>query len=266
MKKRSCIYLLLITTIILIPIAIDKLIIANNYTSNISNEDWVSFLGSYCGAIISAIATVIGIFITIEYTRKEAQRDRDLALKQERENRRLQIAPYLKYTQCKTLFKETHDINILYVPDDNDNTFINTTILIKNVGIGPVVNIGITSLKFNDSELGYTLSSQGIIEKNEEVKMLIDFRFRLDTIDQKELIRNPKGCICKYSVPNKYQRGGKLELLIEYNDLLENTYKQRMIINLSIGFEADKNEEQWKYSEPSLSLADIGKMNIIYKD
>ncbi|EHK2327178.1 hypothetical protein KCK52_000980 [Clostridium perfringens] len=63
-------------------------------------------------------------------------------------------------------------------------------------------------MKFNDSKLGYTLSSQGIIEKNEEVKMLIDFRFRLDTIDQKELIKNPEGYICKYSVPNKYERGG----------------------------------------------------------
>ena len=266
MKKRIYICLLLIITMILIPIAIDKLIIANNYPSNISNEDWVSFLGSYCGAIISSIATVIGIFITVEYTRKEAQIDRTLALEQENENRRLQIAPYLKYTQCKTLFKEKHDIDILYVPDDNENTFINTTILIKNVGMGPAVNIGINSLKFNNSELGYTLSSQDIIEKNEEVKMLIDFRFWLDSIDQKELIKNPDGFMCKYSVPNKYQRGGNLELLIEYNDLLENTYKQKIIIALSIGFEADKDEKEWKYSEPSLSLSDIGKTNIIYKD
>ena len=181
----------------------DKLIIAN-----ISNEDWASFLGSYCGVIISAIATVVGIFIKIEYKRKEAQRDRELTLKQENENRRLQTAPYLKYTQYKTLFKEKYDIDILYIPDDNYNTFINTTIIIKNVEMVPIVNIGITSLKFNDSKLGYTLSSQGIIEKNEEVKMLIDFRFRLDTIDQKELIKNLEGYICKYSVPNKYERGG----------------------------------------------------------
>lgn len=59
---------------------------------------------------------------------------------------------------------------------------------------------------------------------------------------------------------------GGLELLVEYNDLLENTYKQKIIINLSIGFESDKDEKEWKYSEPSLSLADIGKTNIIYKD
>lgn len=266
MKKRSCIYLLLIITVVLIPIAIDKLIIANNYPSNISNENWVSFLGGYCGAIISSISTIVGVFITIEYTRKEAQKDRELAMKQENENRRLQIAPYLKYTQCKTLFKEKHDINILYVPDDNDNTFINTTILIKNVGMGPILNLGITSLKFNNSELGYTLASQDIIEKNEEIKMLIDFRFRLEHINQKELIKNPENFIHKYSVPDKYKRGGKLELLIEYNDLLQNTYKQKIIINLSIGFEADKDEKEWKYSEPSFSLVDIGKTKLIYKD
>lgn len=265
MKKRSYIYLIIIT-MVLIPIAIDKLIIGNNYPSNISNENWVNFLGSYCGAIISAIATVIGIFVTIEYTRKEAQRDRELAMKQENENRRLQIAPYLKYKQCKTLFKEKHDISILYVPDDNDNKFINTTIIIKNVGMGPIVNLGITSLKFNNSELGYTLTSQDIIEKNEEIKMLIDFRFRLEQINQGELIRNPEGFICKYSVPDKYKRGGNLELLIEYNDLLENTYKQKIIINLSIAFEADKDEKEWKYSEPSFSLSDIGKTDIIYKE
>ena len=68
MKKRHTWWLLLIITIAF-PFAMDHLIIGNDFFSNISNSDWVSFLASYIGAITSAV----GIIITIEHTKKEAR-------------------------------------------------------------------------------------------------------------------------------------------------------------------------------------------------
>ncbi len=47
--------------IILIPAFIDKFIFGNNIPSNISNEVWAGFLGSYLGGI----ATLAAVFITI---------------------------------------------------------------------------------------------------------------------------------------------------------------------------------------------------------
>ena len=70
MKKRHTWWLLLIITIAF-PFAMDHLIIGNDFFSNISNSDWVSFLASYIGAITSAV----GIIITIEHTKKEAREE-----------------------------------------------------------------------------------------------------------------------------------------------------------------------------------------------
>lgn len=256
--------ILLFIIVLLLPIVIDKLIIGNNFYSNVSNESWVSFLGSYCGAIVSSIAAILGIAMTIQYSNEQAKKEREFSLKQEYENRRLQIAPYLKYEQKDTLQK-THDGNILFVEEEY-NTYVNKSIIIKNVGLGNLVNFNIISLKFNGKELGYTMSSNSIMEKNEEMKILIDFRLKLDKINPEDLIVNPEGFLSKYSVPQKYNKGGNLDLLIEYSDLLENKYQQKITINLSVGFEADEDELDWKYSKPFLRLSKIEKPLLVTND
>ena len=93
--------------------------------------------------------------------------------------------------------------------------------------------------------------------------MLIDFRLNLKQMKQEDLLQRSKGSLAKYSVPSKYKIGGTLELLIEYNDLLENKYKQKITIELSILFKLDKDETIWEYCKPSLTLRDIGKQQII---
>lgn len=263
LSKYKKYLILLFIIVILLPIGIDKLIIGNNFYSNVSNESWVSFLGSYCGAIVSSIAAILGIGMTIQYSNEQAKKDREFSLKQESENRRLQIAPYLKYEQKNTLQKK-HDGDILFFEEEY-NTYVNTSIIIKNVGLGNLVNFNITSLKFNGEDLGYTMSSNSVMEKNEEMSILIDFRLKLDKIKKEDLIVNPEGDISKYSVPRKYNKGGNLDLLIEYSDLLENKYQQKVTIRLVIGFEADKDELEWKYSKPFLHLSKIEKPLVVEK-
>ena len=72
--KRWIIFILIILSILLvfgIPLAVDWLIIANDVPSNISNSDWVGFLGSYIGAIIGGVVSLIGIGVTIRFTKQQ---------------------------------------------------------------------------------------------------------------------------------------------------------------------------------------------------
>ena len=220
-------------------------------------------MGSYGGAIIGSLATILGISITIDYTNNQAKKERDFVTTQENENRRLQIAPYLKYDQCDELLRERDYTELPCIIEDNYNTLVNTSIAIKNIGMGPVINFNIHSLEFNNKNLGYTVSSNGIIEKDETIYILFDFRLNLERIKCEDLIKAPQGSLTKFDIPSKYNKGGKLELLIGYNDLLENKYKQNIIITLTTSFEADKDALEWKYSKPSLKLCTIGKPKII---
>ena len=82
-KKYGWIILGSVIAAIALPLAIDWLIIGNSFPSNISNSDWVGFLGGYIGAIIGAVVSLVGIVITIRYTNE-----------QNREDRELQVRPY----------------------------------------------------------------------------------------------------------------------------------------------------------------------------
>ncbi|MBU5335885.1 hypothetical protein [Intestinibacter bartlettii] len=264
MKNKYRLYIILLCIVgTLLPVLIDKLIIANSYFSSGLKEAWISFFGSYGGAIIGSIATILGISITIDYTNNQAKKERNFVTTQENENRRLQIAPYLKYNQCDELLKERDYTDLPCIIEDNYNTFVNTSIAIKNIGMGPVINFNIHSLKFNNENLGYTVSSNGIIEKDETIYILFDFRLNLERIKNEDLIKAPQGSFTKFNVPSKYNKGGNLELLIGYNDLLENKYEQSLIITLTTPFEADKDELEWKYCKPNLRLSRIGKPCVI---
>lgn len=76
----------------------DVFILGNNVPSNIGNDVWADFLGSYIGGI----ATLLAVFITISDNNKKIQRQKIDASK---EQRRLSIKPYLvtlhgNYTDC----------------------------------------------------------------------------------------------------------------------------------------------------------------------
>ncbi|WP_077369461.1 hypothetical protein [Anaerosalibacter sp. Marseille-P3206] len=85
MKRLNLKYIIFGLTFIIIvsifPLIIDRLIIGNTVYSNISNSDWVSFLGSYIGAILGGIFTFIGVKITL-YNGIEKKKQRDMLVLQ----------------------------------------------------------------------------------------------------------------------------------------------------------------------------------------
>ena len=81
--KRNIVLFIIGTSVslIVIPLLIDWLIIGNNIPSNITNQEWVNFLGSYVGAIVGGIVSLIGIGWTIRFTQKENRADRELQIR-----------------------------------------------------------------------------------------------------------------------------------------------------------------------------------------
>lgn len=70
-----------IVILALIPFVMDWIIIGSNFPSNINNSDWVGFLGSYIGAVLGVLVSLVGIIITIKYTNEQNKLDRELQIR-----------------------------------------------------------------------------------------------------------------------------------------------------------------------------------------
>ncbi|AGL03767.1 hypothetical protein Desgi_4539 [Desulfoscipio gibsoniae DSM 7213] len=85
MKRLNFKYILFglafIGIVITFPLIMDRWIIGNTVYSNIDNSVWVSFFGSYIGAILGGIFTFIGVKITL-YNSVEKEKQRDMLVLQ----------------------------------------------------------------------------------------------------------------------------------------------------------------------------------------
>lgn len=82
---------ILILIAVMAPVLIDWLVFANVCPSNISNEAWAGFLGSYIGGV----CTMAAVFITINDNNKKLKDQHDMQEAQEKEQKRLNVRPYL---------------------------------------------------------------------------------------------------------------------------------------------------------------------------
>lgn len=263
---------LFIIIIVILPILIDFFIIGNNIPSNISNSDWVTFLGSYTGALIGSVTTLVGLLVTLKFTKAEADEDR-----------RLGLAPYFKYTMHERethtimLSKKQHDLHIDYFMDNDPNTCVNASVTLKNIGLGPVMdfeifnikyksvrNTNIMNNKYKNENLGYTIDgSNDIYENGSSILMLIDIRMRLEKIENSRLIKNPPGSLSDFSPPPEcFDKAGVLSMCIGYTDLIGNKYEQNISFRLILGCESD-NGKDIKYSKPKLLIGHIEKSIIV---
>jgi len=80
---------------IVLPIVFKYMIFENTAISNLSNNEWAGFLGSYVGGILGGLGTLIAVFITIRDSRNiqfENKKDTDQRILNETEEReRLRI-------------------------------------------------------------------------------------------------------------------------------------------------------------------------------
>lgn len=257
MKKTNWVLIIFsMVLIIFLPIAMDWFIIGNEVHSNISNSDWVSFLGSYIGSILGAIFGFAGIIFTIRYTREENRSDREL-----------QIKPYfdIKYDITKKIIKPSYSIGeISYGCGEYTNFHsdeVSGLIVMKNVGLGSAINCRINVEKIDDNrnhfpilltspEHGYYKS----ILPNENGSITLNVAFNFDKIQEEDFDENGE---IKSSTISKY-KNHTIVINFCYEDILYNKYSQIITLGVQIYSFKKSDTEDYKY-EADIYLKEVGK-------
>lgn len=271
--KRRIVIIVGLVVIAIVPFFLDKILYNLHwYNSHLTSSEWSSFNGSYIGSILGAtiggIVTLVGIRMTINSTTQQANKDREFQREQANEDRRVSLAPYLKYTMYeKTLLEKRHEVEIFYCIDRDYNTYINATIELKNIGMGSLLNLKVYDLFFNNVDIGDTLDGQNeVLERNEKWLMLIDLRLRLDEIKSESIIKSPPGSIVEYlTTDEQYKKGGILSFKFGYTDLIGNQYEQNIEVSLDIYHVSQGDPTKWK-NEIEIRLNKIEKSKVISKD
>ncbi len=146
---------------IIVPLLIDFFVFGNSVHSNINNEAWASFLGSYIGGL----CTMAAVFITISYNEKQRKLQQVEQIESDKNRVRLSIRPYIE-TNCaifdKSIVVGTNDKvlriegekppvqshiseakkrSIRYNKEDVNNDTIYVNYIIRNIGAGSAVDM-----------------------------------------------------------------------------------------------------------------------------
>lgn len=243
-KKIVIIALLSVFSVISIPLAIDWLIIGNQIPSNISDSDWVSFLGGYVGAIIGAAISIISIIVTIRYTNSQNKKDREL-----------QVRPYcsIQHVNANKLRGTSKILGQLPIgcePQENDGERYTSIIYIKNIGIGPAIEFDFEVGEIKDGRKHYPILMQrneailnnctSLLQPGEEGAFVIYIWFNFDPIlesDMEEIEGHGKRV--KFNLLEKY-KGYDIDLKIKYKDLFQNQFIQMIKLTVQIGVKITK--------------------------
>lgn len=239
-RKNILIYgigFLFVVLCILFPLLLDIFIFGNEVPSNLDNEAWASFLGSYIGGLLS----LVGIFITIRFTKYENDKDRTLM-----------CIPIIQVMQC-TEKRAEHtvfiDTNEEYIDCKRSESVV---ISFKNVGLGHLINGKICNMVYYPRRGGKVEQNQevnlGIFKRDEVLKL--EFRFQLN-IDDGLL-----GNIEKDSneIFNYCNYGGELKMQINGEHLDGQPYERNVQIRVSSQIIYDGS--MYKY-EPTIHLFNI---------
>ena len=193
MKKKSKVVMGVIG-IILLPVFIDIFVFGNKTQSNVSNDVWAGFLGSYIGGI----ATLVAVFITISDNNKKIREQKEVDKAEKEEQRKLSIKPYLD-TQYNFFNQEVavgENDRIFEIEEDlvqkvryrfteidrkeievrqNIPGFIYLRYIIRNIGSGSAVDMKVIVNGF---------SEKIAIAKDESVNIFIS----VDLRDKKDII------------------------------------------------------------------------------
>ena len=268
-KWFRIIFLLLL--IVLIPLGIDWLIIGNDFPSNISNSNWVQFLGGYIGAIIGGVITLIGISWTIRFTREQNKADHEL-----------QVRPFFDiiYYSTEEFQRTGHWLGYIEVEifDDEMSVMPNPTgagiMRIKNIGTGPATNIDIDV----DAKMKSNLIKYNAFFTNHNSKVTTNSVRPEETADVSLEIINrlhapTKTDITWEEIPDalpipiydkekfKIPEGFCFSVTIKYNDLLGNAFSQKLSFSVSYALLYKKGEDM--HFTCNISLKEIEPSRII---
>ena len=254
MKKRFVIYIILsVILILLLPIAMDWLIIGNSIPSNVANSDWVDFLGSYIGAILGAIVSLVGIIITIRYTNKQNWIERELQI---RPYCTVRNVPKGKIAATTNLLGE---IAFSYDSPEENKSNYHTIIYIKNIGLGPAVefNFELEHEEKDNQRKTYQMPVQrdlhtwnhlvDVLQPGEEAALYMAIAFNFEEIEENDFLEMdddfPHKFTVKTEVMQKY-KNYKMLLHVNYQDLYQNHFYQRLVLSVNMYVSESGNKRE----------------------
>lgn len=201
---KSIIVIAIVSSIIILPILIDKVIIKNKVFSYISNEAWVSFLGSYIGAIISGVVSLGGILYTINYYKSQYKKE--------------ELNANFPVLQCRlyefTSIVENEGTKIVWGDSEEYTKEIVHYIEIINVMDNVALNLRVEDIISNNIKLNLNIDWDYIVlQKNQQVKINIHFRIK----DETEL------------------RISELKFKLKYSDKKNNWYEREFRLDITRG-------------------------------
>ncbi len=264
MTKKKIILILLCVLLVIVgsPILIDHFIFGNNVYSNIGNESWAGFLGSYLGAIMGGVFSLIGIAITILFAREQNSRDREL-----------QIRPYFDFmfTQTEEIVSHKKEVGYLAFECDPDleneidkKPILNGILVLKNIGVGTAINC---SAKFSYENINRRIQPilfqpQGRIvgvqafESGEEGGMPFHICMNLAPIPKEVFEDAPFGKIIPKDIIKNYPIF-TIKMEFEYSDLLENRYQQILSFKINTYAGAKQDGSQDAHYSGDIHLIDV---------
>lgn len=147
----------------LFPVILDKLIFGNNISSNISNETWAGFLGSYIGGV----ATLLAVFITINDNNKKIEEQRKL--EKEEENIRRQREKEEEDKQRKFLIRP-------YL--DTQHNFFNQEVeALENDRIIDIIRNDVKKIRF-----AFSLTDKHLIQSRQSISKYVYLKYSVRNI------------------------------------------------------------------------------------
>lgn len=200
MKKKiifvGCIVIVVLALVV--PIFFDYCILGNKVNSNVGNDIWMAFFGSYFGGLFGAVATMMVLCDTQNSRRKADEKNK----KEQEEQRKLSIMPCLQSRKKMINQKEqlNNDNNVYFIsyqqgdikqrrhmPSYIEHMFSGLCIkevILGNVGIGSAISLNAfmdgKQFLFNDSlGVGQVLKLYYIFDMDElyhkEIKITFEY-------------------------------------------------------------------------------------------
>lgn len=231
----------------MLPLAIDWLIIGNEFPSNIDNSDWVGFFGDYIGAIIGAVVSLIGIIITIRYTNEQNKRDREL-----------QVRPYcsIRYVHDSKMVGTNKILGTLPIgcePRSNNGPRYDSIIYVKNVGLGPALEFSFEIDEIDDGREHYLIFMQrtpermnnmvNLLQPGEEAALQLLIYFNFDPVSPEDILKDEDSPIGTYSVKHSVMTKYKdfdIGITVKYSDIFENEFIQKIVLSANMHMEITK--------------------------
>lgn len=183
------------------------------------SNDWIGFWGSYFGGIL----TLIGVFLTIQYSKNEGNK-----------KQKLLIRPYLSITMTENVLDMPNYLGLAGNIDEVERgecylyiAELNIHAIMRNVGLGTAVQLVIRDMQLLDKTYTTTTNTLQTLAVGEVASISIEL---LSQGIEEEYY--PQNIVDKqlFQSDNRGYRSVFFKFACEYEDLLGNKLQQNVIL------------------------------------